>query len=105
MTRRKSVTITLDDPSWIDYHIIPVLKEYRDFFPPYKVEFYFNTNIGRHKAHVTSASSGDTRNDGEIGHYICGRLRKWFEHNEVKVGDKVRVKELADKVLYDVRKI
>jgi hypothetical protein len=97
-----SIVIDISGQSYIDYHILPLHKDYRDFFPAYKHNFTLSTNVGERTAHATSASFGTNPGNPNSGQYICGRLRKWFEQNAISVGDKVKVKQIQKHRSYEL---
>ena len=75
--------------------LIPVPREKRRFFPGYKV--YFDLEIDNQviKTRVTSALKGTPVGDPNVGTYIQGGLRSWFNsHSELKPGDKFRFEAL-----------
>ena len=83
------------------YALIPILKQYRNFFPGYKIPFVLVTDIGEIETRVTSAPKGTKIGDHNAGSYIQGRLRPWYEkHKELKTGDKLIIKVLDPKKRY-----
>jgi hypothetical protein len=63
----------------------------RRFFPPYKIDFLLETDLGDIKSRVTSAPGTTQVGDALAGSRIQGGLVPWFKkHTEVNVGTKVR---------------
>ncbi len=81
--------------------LIPLPKEYRSFFPGYKVPFILDTDIGEIKTKVTSGSKGTKIGDPEAGNYIQGGLKPWYDrHKELKEGNKLIVEVIEPKKRY-----
>ncbi|MFH1562055.1 MAG: hypothetical protein ABIF11_01355 [Nitrospirota bacterium] len=77
----------------IKYGLIPLPKKYRSSFPGYKVTFILDTDIGEIKTKVTSGSKGTEIGDLEVGNYIQGGLKPWYDrHRELKEGNKLIIK-------------
>lgn len=65
-------------------------KNFRRFFPGYKVNFVVQTDIGEIITTVTSAKAGTAIGDPDGGRYIQAGLRAWFEkHQDVGAGSKI----------------
>lgn len=88
-------------PRWKRYNLIPLNAEIRKFFPKYKEDFIFETDIGEISTYVTSRS-GKSDYDLEVeGKYITKGLFEWFrEHEELEPGDFLIIKELIPKKRY-----
>ncbi len=99
-----SLTIPITTETPLDYSLIPVSKDHRDFFPGYKKDFTIKSNVGDLTAHVTSAPRGNKVGDPEAGSYICGGLRQWYDANKVKVGDEIVIRQLERHEVYRIRK-
>ena len=81
--------------------LIPVPKEYRSFFPGYKVPFILDTDIGEIRTKVTSGSKGTKIGDPETGNYIQGGLKPWYDrHRELKEGHKLVIEVIEPKKRY-----
>ena len=77
------------------FALIPIPKQYRYFLPGYKSSFTLETDIGPINTWVTSAPKGTPIGDPEGGTIIQGGLRAWFDkHNELAVGDKLKIETL-----------
>ena len=50
-----------------EYHLIPIKKRTRRFFPGYKLEFERQTDLGSVNTHVTSAPKGTRNGDPDQG--------------------------------------
>ncbi len=83
-------------PSDIKYNIVTIPREYRGNMPPYKVVFDLERNNARTgPAWMTSSYRAIQEvGDEEDGQYICGRLREWYENNNVQEGDRARIRRL-----------
>jgi hypothetical protein len=83
------IEITLK-PSSKDYRLIPLPRKYRNFFPGYKIEFIFESDIGQITTHVTAGPEEAKLGDPDAGAYITAGLRPWYEqHKELREGDKL----------------
>jgi len=83
------------------FGLIPLPKEYRSFFPGYKIPFILDTDIGEIITKVTSGSKGTKVGDPEKGNYIQGGLKPWYDrHRELKEGDKLIVEVIEPKKRY-----
>ncbi len=78
------------------YHLIPVSKKSRHFFPGYKLPFSLETDIGVVRTHVTSAPKGTPIGDPNHGAYIQSGLREWFNLHGVQLmnGATLRIEAL-----------
>jgi len=86
------------------YALIPLPKEYRDFFPGYKTPFILVTDIGEIRTKVTSARKGTEYGDPEAGNYIYGGLRPWYDkHNDLKEGDELIIEMVEPKKRYRLK--
>lgn len=83
------------------YALIPIPKEYRRFFPGYKVPFVLKTDIGEIRTKVTSAPKGTEYGDSDAGNYIQGGLKPWYnKHKDLKEGDKLIIEVIEPKKRY-----
>lgn len=83
------------------YALIPIPKEYRRFFPGYKVPFLLETDIGEIRTKVTSAPKGTEYGDPDAGNYIQGGLKPWYnKHRDLKEGDKLIIEVIEPKKRY-----
>ncbi len=81
-------------PSWQEDYLIPTPKLQRLFWPPYKIEFKLETDIGAFSTYVTGASA--LAGDPWAGHYITKNMRYWFRnHLELEVGSILQAKKLG----------
>jgi len=81
--------------------LIPLPREYRSFFPGYKIPFILETNIGEITTKVTSGPKGTKIGDPEAGNYIQGRLKPWYhQHTELKEGSKLIIQVIEPKRKY-----
>ena len=84
-----------------EYHLIPIKKRDRRFFPGYKLAFEVHTDAGVVDTHVTSASRGTRVGDLDEGSYIQKGLRGWFDaHPELQDGAVIRVEALQPHKVY-----
>jgi len=70
-----------------NFHVIPVPKRIRRFFPGYKLPFVLETDLGEIKTHVTSAPQGTRIGDPDKGAYIQSRLKEWFDTHKTQIVD------------------
>ena len=83
------------------YALIPIPKEYRRFFPGYKVPFILETDIGEIMTKVTSAPIDSKPGDPDAGNYIQGGLKPWYnKHRDLKEGDKLIIEVIEPKKRY-----
>lgn len=83
------------------YALIPIPKEYRRFFPGYKVPFILETDVGEIRTKVTSAPKGTEYGDPDAGNYIQGGLKPWYnKHADLKAGDKLVIEVVEPKKVY-----
>jgi len=81
--------------------LIPIPREYRSFFPGYKVDFILQTDIGDLTVNVTSGPKGTRVGDPEAGNYITGGLKPWYDkHKHLKDGDTIIVELVEPKRKY-----
>lgn len=100
-TGDKRIEIPLNGISWKKHGLIPLPKQYRGYFPGYKVQFILETDIGEITTRVTSAPRGTPKGDPEAGYYIQGGLRPWYErHRELREGDKLIIEVIEPKERY-----
>jgi hypothetical protein len=80
----------------IQYHLIPIPKRNRRFFPGYKLNFVLETDLGEVNTHVTSATQGTRIGDPDGGIYIQSRLRSWFNAHQAQLenGATLRIEAL-----------
>ena len=84
-----------------EYHLIPIKKRTRRFFPGYKLEFERQTDLGSVNTHVTSAAKGTRNGDPDQGTYIQKGLRDWFRgHPELQDGAVVRIESVQEHSVY-----
>lgn len=88
-------------PSWESYHLIPIPRRYRLFWPPYKIDFKLQTDVGTIETHVAGASSFPGNPMG--GYYITKGMSPWFRnHSELRVDSILEATKLED-LLYSLR--
>ena len=81
--------------------LISLPREYRSFFPGYKISFILDTDIGEILTKVTSAPKGTNIGDLEAGNYISGGLKPWYDrHIELKEGNKLVIEVIEPKKRY-----
>ena len=71
----------------IQYHLIPILKRNRRFFPGYRIRFVLETDLGEVETYVTSAPQGTRIGDPDGGAYIQSRLRSWFNAHQSQLAN------------------
>jgi hypothetical protein len=76
-------------PTSLRYHLIPLNKSTRNYFPGFKIPFDLQTNIGVLRCHVSGGYGTTQQGDPHGGQYMVGGLRRWFEKNKVKPGEKL----------------
>jgi hypothetical protein len=87
---KHQLEITLQNPSFIRFHLFYAPKTSRRFFPGYKIPFKLETDIGEIQTYVTSAPAGTQVGDPDAGAFIQANLAEWYrKHPTIKVGDKV----------------
>lgn len=85
------------------YGLIPLPREYRSFFPGFKVPFILETDIGEITTKVTSGRKGTKFGDPEAGNYIQGGLNTWYDkHKELKEGNKLIIEVIESKKRYSL---
>ena len=99
----RSITVDIV-PSCLRYRILLFPSERRRFFPAYKSDFILESNLRPRLAHVTGAESPNVPIE-DRGRYVCGRSREWYDFNRVRVGDRVRVKQLEWHRRYRISKL
>jgi hypothetical protein len=98
---KKRIEITLPSNRPTKFAIIPLPKEYRSFFPGYKIPFILITDIGEIRTKVTSAPKGTEYGNSEAGAYIMGGLKPWYgKHSDLKEGDKLIIEVVEPKKRY-----
>lgn len=86
----RQLEITLRNPSFRKYHLFPIPKTSRRFFPGFRIPFILETDIGEIDTYVVSAPAGTQVGDRDAGAYIQRNLIKWYrQHPTIKVGDKL----------------
>jgi len=81
--------------------LIPIPREYRSFFPGFKVNFILQTDIGNLTVKVTSGPNGTRVGDPEAGTYITGGLKPWYDrHKNLKDGDTISIEVIEPKRKY-----
>jgi hypothetical protein len=83
---RIEITLT---PAALRYNLIPLRRDNRKYFPPFKEPFDLETNVGPLTCHVSGGYGNVQHGDPEAGQYILGGLKHWIEKNEPKPGEKV----------------
>jgi hypothetical protein len=82
--------VIVRNPSCIKFHLFPISKPSRHFFPGFKVPFKLVTDIGEIETYVISALGSPPYGDPDAGTYIQAKLAEWYRrHPMIKVGDKV----------------
>ncbi|MFA5308568.1 MAG: hypothetical protein WC370_03660 [Dehalococcoidales bacterium] len=78
------------------WHLIPVPKRIRRFFPGYKLPFLVETDMGEIKTHISSAPKGTHIGDPDKGVYIQSRLKNWFDvhKNQLETGTILRIQTI-----------
>lgn len=104
-TRKRSLDLRVGY-SDLKYGILRVPKAERKFFPGFKVPFELNrSNLGISEAHMSSGPRDAQIGDPYAGNYITGGLKEWYQKNNVREEDSVRVIESRRYKGYDLRKI
>ncbi|MBN1693428.1 MAG: hypothetical protein JW845_07740 [Dehalococcoidales bacterium] len=84
------IIITIQNNSFIKFHLFVLYKDQRKFFPGFKIPFELVTDIGTVESWVTSASAGTQKGDPDAGRYIQANLANWYrKHPTIKIGDQV----------------
>lgn len=86
LNKYEDIKITSSHTS-LRWHLIPVPKRMRRFFPGYKLNFILETNLGEVTTHVTSAPQGTHIGDPDKGVYIQRGLKTWFDYHQLKITD------------------
>ncbi len=82
----KYVDIEITSPSTtLNWHVIPVRKRIRRFFPGYKLPFMLETDMGEVKTHVSSAPQGTHIGDPDKGAYVQRGLKNWVDAHQSKI--------------------
>jgi len=87
------------------FHLIPVPKDVRHFFPGYNTAFLLETDIGEIPSKVTSAPKDTKEGDPDAGNYIKSvyrnALTQWYDkHKDLKLGDKIIIEVIEPKKRY-----
>ena len=83
---KKYEDIEITSPSTtIRWHVIPVPKRTRRFFPGYKLPFILETDMGEVKTYVSSAPQGTHIGDPDKGAYIQRGLKNWVDSHQSKI--------------------
>ena len=78
--------IEITSPSTsVRWHVIPVPKRKRRFFPGYKLPFVLETDMGEVNTCVSSAPQGTHIGDPDKGAYIQRRLKNWFDTHQTQI--------------------
>ena len=86
-----TLEITIQNPTYMKYHLFYIPKDKRSFFPGYRVHFMLETDVGIIQTYVSSAPAGTQVGDLNAGVYFQSKLAEWYRrHPAIKVGDKVR---------------
>jgi len=102
----KSLAITLSNPSCLNFHLFPIPKGGREFFPGYKIPFSIETDVGTYETWVTSAPKGTEVGDPKAGVYVQRNLIDWFKaHTELKVGSRILVEAIEPMKRYSLKTI
>lgn len=82
-------------PSWETYHLIPVPKSQRFFWPPYQVDFALMTDAGTIITRVVGESG--KKGDPNDGSYITKGLGQWYRnHSKLRPGSILEARRLED---------
>ena len=82
----KFVDIEIKNPhSPQNFHVIPIPKRIRRFFPGYKLPFILETDIGEIRTYVSSAPQGTHIGDPDRGAYMQSGLKKWFDTHKTQI--------------------
>ncbi|MHA1221655.1 MAG: GIY-YIG nuclease family protein [Candidatus Heimdallarchaeaceae archaeon] len=88
-------------PRWKEYNLIPLNASIRRFFPKYKEEFIFETEIGEIQTYVTSTSGKPDVSPEDDGKYISKGLHEWFKYQDhLEPGDFLVITEIEPKKRY-----
>ena len=83
--------------SWEEYYLIPISREQREFWPPYKINFQLQTDVGTIHTWVVGASARP--GDPLAGSYITRGLHPWFRnHPELCPGKILEARKLENLV-------
>jgi len=83
---KKYEDIEITSPSTsLRWHVMPVRKRIRRFFPGYKLPFILETDMGEVKTYVSSAPQGTHIGDPDKGAYIQRGLKNWFDSHQSKI--------------------
>ena len=101
-TGDKRIEIPLNGISWRKYSLIPLPKQYRGYFPGYKIPFILETeDIGEITTKVTAAPKETLKGDPEAGSRIQGGLKPWYDrHRELNEGNKLIIEVIESKRRY-----
>jgi len=88
--------------SALNYSLIPISDDVRDFFPGYKVDFAIETVAGDIVTRVTSAPSGTRVGDPKRGRYVQGGLTQWFRNHraDIDAGGHLRIRQVEKGARY-----
>ena len=82
----KYVDIEITSPSTtLRWHVIPVPKRIRRFFPGYKLPFILETDMGEVKTCVSSAPKGTHIGDPDKGAYMQRGLKNWVDTHQTQI--------------------
>jgi hypothetical protein len=95
------IEIELKSPSERKFALFNINDKIRAFFPPYKIDFILETDLGEIKTRITSAPGTTQIGDALAGSRIQGGLVPWFKkHAEADVGTKVRIESIEPQRRY-----
>ena len=88
--------------SALNYSLVPVSDDVRNFFPGYKVDFTIETVAGDIVSRVTSAPSGTRVGDPKRGRYVQGGLTQWFRNHraDIEAGGYLRIRQIEKGARY-----
>lgn len=102
-------------PTDLKYSIMQIPREHREKLPGYKLGFILESNVGPIITHLASTNNRYAKiGDALEGNYmLAGRLsgentlglRSWYEHNKIKIGNRVRIKSLEGNKRYQLRRL
>jgi len=101
-----SVEITLSNPSCLNFSLFFIPKEYRAFFPGYKIPFVVETDVKSLETWVSSAPKGTVTGDPKAGVYVQRNLFHWFKaHPELRVGSRIMIEAIEPMKRYRLKVI
>ncbi|MBS3168380.1 hypothetical protein J4216_04600 [Candidatus Woesearchaeota archaeon] len=83
------------EPRWKKFNLIAVPKSDRTKLPGYKIPFYFETDLGPIRTHMTGGRGNPNHGDPLGGEYATAGMRPWFAaHPSLKSGDILTIEEI-----------